>query len=295
MFIVVYGVVCTFVLKKEKCNKTMYTAFLVVANTFIGATLSHPSPLCGLGQLRAPPLPSHWRGRNSWGLVRDPRVKPLVRTLVSAAGSWCGCEPLGFLSFVPRLVSFVGFVVCVMPASAVSSFIEEPSVVLLETLRVEDLHAIVDHYGLEPPKQARKAELLASVREGLVEKGVLVEGKEDVQDVERQTPPPSPGLSTDSVSATPGSIAAKLRVRLARLEGERKEREQARLFEFELEKRRIDAEVKVWIRQLELEAGVNSGPPPSQTLQFDMSKNIARSERRRWTLILAFLSASLPP
>ena len=67
---------------------------------------------------------------------------------------------------------------------AMSSFIEEPSVVRLEALRVEDLHAVADHYGLTVPKLARKAKLLASVRDGLVEKGVLFicEKEEEAQE-----------------------------------------------------------------------------------------------------------------
>ena len=56
---------------------------------------------------------------------------------------------------------------------------------------------------------------------------------------------------------------------------EKREREQARLFEFE--KRRIDAdlEARVRTRQPELEAGVNEAPSPRQTAQFEVSKNIA--------------------
>ena len=166
-----------------------------------------------------------------------------------------------------------------MATSAMSGFIEEPSVVRLEALRVEDLHAIADHYGLTVPKAARKAELLASVGHGLVEKGVLVTRvKEEVQE-DSQTCELSPdrASSAGSTGASPASVTARLKMRMARLEVERKEREQAGLFEFELEKRRIDAdlEARVRIRQLELEAGVNGAPSPSQTAQFEVSKNIA--------------------
>ena len=55
-----------------------------------------------------------------------------------------------------------------MAASAISKFIEAPSVDRLVGLRKVDLVAIADHYGLFVPAKALKAELLVLVREGLV-------------------------------------------------------------------------------------------------------------------------------
>ena len=161
-----------------------------------------------------------------------------------------------------------------MATSAVSGFIEDPSVVRLEAARIEDLHGIADHYGLVVPKQARKAELLASVTDGLVEKGVLFEVREDSK---TRASPSSPDRLSLVGLGSAASGSAKLRMRMVRLESELKEREQARLFEFELAKKRIDAdvEVRVRIRQLEIEAGVGEAPSPSQTAQFDVCKNIA--------------------
>ena len=143
--------------------------------------------------------------RNSWGLVRDSRGS--LQSTLSAAGGW---EPWGVVVvYATAFLSAV--VVCRMATSTLSSSIGEPSVDHLEALRVEDLHATANHYGLTVPKQARKAELLASAREGLVEKGVLVK-----EDVNRHTPPLSPDrVFVDSAGATPRSAAAKLRMRLA--------------------------------------------------------------------------------
>ena len=55
-----------------------------------------------------------------------------------------------------------------MAASAVSQFIEAPSVDRLVGLRNVDLCPIADHYGLFIPVKALKAELVVLVREGLV-------------------------------------------------------------------------------------------------------------------------------
>jgi hypothetical protein len=62
-----------------------------------------------------------------------------------------------------------------MAASAVSQFIEAPSVDRLVGLRKVDLCPIADHYGLFIPGKALTAELVVLVREGLVRTHFLVE------------------------------------------------------------------------------------------------------------------------
>ena len=108
-----------------------------------------------------------------------------------------------------------------MATSAVSGFIEEPSVAWLEALRVEDLHAIADLYGLTVLKAARKAELLAPVGHGLVEKGLLVtREKEEEEGSQTHGLSPDRASSAGSTGASPASVTARLKMRMARLEVE---------------------------------------------------------------------------
>jgi hypothetical protein len=61
-----------------------------------------------------------------------------------------------------------------MAASAISQYIEVPSVDHLEGLHKVDLRAIAEHYGLFVSEKALKAELLVLVKEGLMRKHIFL-------------------------------------------------------------------------------------------------------------------------
>ena len=168
-----------------------------------------------------------------------------------------------------------------MAASALSRFLEAPAIEDLVVFRKAELQALAEHFQIPVPKQALRPELLQVVR------GVLsIEEKEEGEVLgrgsggspsersgdgkEEGTPPASPRFGPLSPEG-----AARLRMKLARLEMEQKEREGIRQREFELEMRKLETSKEVRIRQLELEADSRVAPPPTQLARFDVGKYIA--------------------
>lgn len=202
-------------------------------------------------------------------------------------------------------------IVYMMATSAISSFVDAPSVSQLVGLRKADLYAIANHYKISVPTQALKAELLVLVRKGLIEQGFcsLKKGESEVSEgeetAEGQVIGFSPTRSEEGVQEGPFTLpkfnpspssghsvssSAKLKLRLARLEIEQRDKEQARKFELEVKRLTIEADKEIRIRQLELEAGFSASPQSPQR-QFEVSKNIALVPPFRESEVDSYFSA----
>lgn len=184
---------------------------------------------------------------------------------------------------------------------SLEAFLADPSAVVLEDCLKDDLLCIASHYGIAVSRSAVKHDIKAAVVDRLVELGVFAqpesppeavrkgdtdalpekaeasgEGSGTLREEEQETPPPlSEGEEDEELSRTAseagsgslrsaGSMRARLKVRLARIQMEReaKERQAAqdtlRLeWEHKLALRRLElefeAETKVKLRRLELE------------------------------------------
>ena len=124
-----------------------------------------------------------------------------------------------------------------MAATAISKFFEVPSIDCLVRFRKVDLIAIADHYGFVVPEKVLKAELLVLVREGLVRERILsLQGEEtgrpsDAKSEDRaeegvpRTPFTLPRFDPLSSASGRSDGTARLKVRLALLEMEQKDRD----------------------------------------------------------------------
>ncbi|XP_077954032.1 uncharacterized protein LOC144391284 [Gasterosteus aculeatus] len=206
-----------------------------------------------------------------------------------------------------------------MASGAVDLFIADPSLEGLLKLTKVDLLAVAANYGITTTKQSLKPVIVATISQHLLAHGVVASQEEeedkDEEGLERvEVPPgsspirpeggvgvesrvpltlpkfqPSPEESGRSVET------ARLRLRVARLEADLRDKAERRQQEYELELRKLDikrlevetskeirkmeiqaeTEVKIQIRQLELAAGVSSSPPVGREGPFDVGRNIA--------------------
>lgn len=80
--------------------------------------------------------------------------------------------------------------------SVVAEFLQSPSEVLLDSLTKEQLRKVAGNFEIELPSQARKDRILSTIRDGLVDLGVLpaVEGSEVGRAVSPQVSPPEQSL-----------------------------------------------------------------------------------------------------
>ncbi|XP_077940982.1 uncharacterized protein LOC144385285 isoform X1 [Gasterosteus aculeatus] len=175
-----------------------------------------------------------------------------------------------------------------MATFELSRFIDQPNVEVLGTCRKSDLSLIAQHYGIPFSRTLRKAELKDCLVAGLVNKGVFsaMESSPTVA-AELEAPaaagtsplrvsrggPVTPlvgvgaeeGLAYSMPKFEPLSLStestgsrsdARLKLRLARLQLETQDRAQARQDDLkrQIEMYRIDADTKVRLRELELQA-----------------------------------------
>ncbi|CAM4567733.1 unnamed protein product [Leuciscus chuanchicus] len=171
------------------------------------------------------------------------------------------------------------------------TFVSAPTEEQLSKCRKEDLVLIAAHYKLAVSKQLRKLEIRSAVSQGLVELGVLKLSGEGISDsdgrpgeeersetaevVESEAKavlPPSDPFSPGSDESEGGD--ARLKVRLARVQMEARERAESRRIEVDLKYRleirrlEIEAETQIKLRELELSAADRTPIPvtqPSQT------------------------------
>ena len=160
-----------------------------------------------------------------------------------------------------------------MAAFDLQQFLSGPSVEGLKVCRKEDLFSIATHLELTLPKVMKKAELLSTVIQALVAKGLISvsstsgvsptsgtvereEGKAELKsDTETVTAPLSPTLSTGSG----GGTGARYRLRLARMQMDAKEKERKDEISLKLELRKLELESQLEIRKLELESAERRG------------------------------------
>lgn len=201
----------------------------------------------------------------------------------------------------------------------IAGFTAEPSLALLDVCRKRDLHELATYYRISVSTGLRKAELKAALVSGLLEERVVVmqeppstpgpAGPSAAPHIPGQVVEPSVSTPMDqglpegglvtlprfdplSIQSSEGSKQdARLKIRLARLQLEKEQREREFQLKREIELRRLDAELararevelmkveaetKVKLRQLELQQA--SSPPVvaslSQTdVQFDVGQN----------------------
>ncbi len=183
--------------------------------------------------------------------------------------------------------------------SDVAGFIAEPSLGSLVNLSKVDLLALADYYNLTVDRQARKANLVMVIKSHLLSLsrvGVMavedVETEDETED-EGAVENPSPARSKGGVGggeapvprtlprydplspASPESVeVARLKLKMARLEADQKDKEDKRRYEIEIRKIEADKEARIHIRRMELEAGV-SPHPVGKPGHFDVGRNIA--------------------
>ncbi|XP_013856405.1 uncharacterized protein LOC106512295, partial [Austrofundulus limnaeus] len=218
-----------------------------------------------------------------------------------------------------------------MAQFSVEDFLSDPTVKQFDVCRKDDLCAIASHYGITVSKTMLKSELKSLVFSSLVEKGVF-SVEVDKEDAFSSKPDDQPEVSAEDTARTPAaakpegdkppaslprfepfsiestnpSVGARLKVRLARLEIEAKERERKDELDFKLKCRQIEAETAVKIRQLELQSHKLASDPIIQTSDgyrdnvnnlsdkpssFDISKNIALVPPFRETEVEAYFNA----
>ncbi|CAM4600561.1 unnamed protein product [Leuciscus chuanchicus] len=165
------------------------------------------------------------------------------------------------------------------------AFVGSPSVEKLCKCRKEDLLYIAAHYKIAVSKQLRKLEIRSAVSLGLVQLGVLTlsagvgevaaeadgrfgeeerseTAEEEVSEAKAVLPPSDP-FSPGSDGSGSG---ARLKVRLARVQVEARERAESRRLEadlkFRLEIRRLEIEADTQIKLRELEIAAKRTPAP---------------------------------
>lgn len=171
-----------------------------------------------------------------------------------------------------------------------NSFIKQPSLEGLKKCRKDDFFHIAQHFEIPVSKTALKRDLKACLTAGLIDRGVVPAENIPEKSGESLTPVADErSLSSDgepvtpvvprrevgasfslpkfeplTLSSTGGSSPprenARLKVRLARVRLEMQDKAQARKDELqhELERYRIDAEMRIKMRQLELQISKNS-------------------------------------
>lgn len=171
------------------------------------------------------------------------------------------------------------------------TFVSAPTVEQLDRCRKDDLLRIAAHYQIAVSRQQLKREIKSTVSQRLGELGVLVVpavvgegffgadgrpgeeeqgGMAEVEDSEAKAAlPPFEPFSPGSAESGGGDV--RLKVRLARVQMEARERAEDRRadMEFRLEVRRleIEAETQVKLRELELSAAKGTPVPVVQPLQ----------------------------
>ena len=122
-----------------------------------------------------------------------------------------------------------------MAEAAIGVFIDDPSYEALLDLRIDDLVAVAAHYSIKLKKQARKAEIVAAIHDGLIDQGVLMplEVKDSEGEEEEVLEPAALLKENPSPPALGSSVEAdRLRQRVSRLEVELKDKEERRRLEF---------------------------------------------------------------
>lgn len=192
------------------------------------------------------------------------------------------------------------------------SFLDNPSLEVIEKCRKDELLIIATHFKIHIPKQSLKKEIKAKVIDRLCELEVLPDldeetdaldevqddieiGKEEaktaVTEAEAEARPILPPFEPFSPGSTSFSGETRTKVRIARLNMELEERARQAELDMRLEVRRLEiqADKEVRLRKLEIEAAkvtpVSSGQPNllsvstnssnSGSTTFDVGKHIA--------------------
>jgi len=209
--------------------------------------------------------------------------------------------------------------------------VENPTLEQVDRCRKDYLFEIAAHYGIPVSRALLKQELKSVVITGaMMEQGVFhlagskrstpaddseaaatgtafvvgapqdLSGAQAAELPEKKLSLSMPRFQPFSIDSTPVSnVGARLKVRLARLELEAKERARREELEFQLSCRKLEADTAIQIRQLELQSqkeAINqpgSSQSASKSLAFDVSRNIALVPPFRETS--AHLSVFPPP
>lgn len=206
------------------------------------------------------------------------------------------------------------------------AFVGSPTVEVLNKSRKEDLVDIAAHYKIAVSKQWRKLEIRSTVARGLEELGVLKlssDGGEIPSEADGRSGEEERGETAEVETSeakvafspsdpfSPGSVGsegggARLKVRLARMQVEARERAESRRLEadmkFRLEIRRleIEAETQIKLRALEIRAADRTpvpGTQPSQSADagsvgttFEVSRHISLVPQFRETEVDSYFN-----
>ena len=201
-----------------------------------------------------------------------------------------------------------------MAAFDVNEFVISPTLTQFDKCKKSDLREIAEYFCIPVSSSLSKAELKAVILDSLINKGIFslpvsdealglagvssakggadsLEGKESENPVGLtptvesgravQKPVTLPHFVPFSAESTPGSkLDARLKVRLARLQLEKEERDREFQLRKELEFKKLEAETAIKLRQLELQASsistvASTVPPSGSAAAFDVSKNIS--------------------
>ncbi len=189
-------------------------------------------------------------------------------------------------------------------------FVANPTLKQLDLCRKVDLCFVANYFSISVSSTLVKSEMKEAVVSGLVQKGVLnlvagetssdvqVEVTDKAEHVNVVTPlftlPRLLPLSVESSSSTRDD--ARLKVRLVRLQLDREERERDFQLRRELELKRLEAEMALKIRGLELQAraapsSVSPEIRSSSNTTFDVSKHIALVPAFRESEVEGYFSA----
>ncbi|XP_034097045.1 uncharacterized protein LOC117563027 [Gymnodraco acuticeps] len=204
-----------------------------------------------------------------------------------------------------------------MASFDIEAFLVWPCYEQLDRCKKDELIEIARHFSLVVNRQMVKKELRALVVDEMVRKGLLVlavsaelpvskglvedplsQGQaaefiateeksgdsEGGESCEVPLTPPRRGPPS-SVGSTDSRVGNKLKIRLARLQLEAKDREQDRQFQLEIRKIEADKEVRIRIRQMELDSELRASGVvgnlresfslPSHPPAFNVGKNVA--------------------
>ncbi|XP_033998203.1 uncharacterized protein LOC117492193 [Trematomus bernacchii] len=193
---------------------------------------------------------------------------------------------------------------------AFEQFVASPTVGQLDWCRKVDLRLVADHYHVSVSSALVKSELKATLITGLVEQGVLslpilvespgtvagavaavshggvTPGVQSATEQATLFTMPQFDLFSAGSSPTGSKLDARVKVRMARLQWEKEERDrdfqlrrELEIRKSELEIRKLEADTAVRMRQLELQAAGGGGDsavtPSGPAASFDVSRHIS--------------------
>lgn len=195
-----------------------------------------------------------------------------------------------------------------MASFDLEAFVRDPSLDKLDSCRKVDLYVLAEHYDFVVPRTIVKVKLKELIMERLIAECVFNDGEagavsslpyasptmqdqpgvnpETTVTIEAKPPATLPRFDAFSPFSahTMSAGDARLKVRLARLQIEAKERERQAEHAFKLEIRKLELAAETEVKKLELEAACNerSSSIPSESIshtsqssaQFDVSRQI---------------------